>query len=152
MSATRNETARWWLGAAAGAVVTVGVLTALSSWLPATPIVALGWLGFALPGPAVSTRWPAWRADAPVGLALLSAALIGLGLALGAFWFPEGPRGTAPVSLVLGTVLFLAASALSVVRAKRFSRREVDAEVERHRAEHAAPTTTTTGAAADDLT
>jgi hypothetical protein len=131
----RSTTARWWLGAAVGAVVTAVVLAVLSLWIPAMTATALGWLAFALPGPAVTTRSPAWRADAPVSLALLSVTLIGVGLVIGAFWTATGHLDLVPLSLALGGVLSVGGSSLSLVRARRFSRREVDAEVERNRAE-----------------
>ena len=130
-----NATVRWWLAAAVGVVVTVGVLLVLALWVPATTVPAIGWLAFALPGPAVTTRWPAWRADAPVGIALLSLTLVGAGLVIGAFWTATGHRDLVPMSLALGAVLLVGGFSLSLVRARRFSRREVDAEIERHRAE-----------------
>jgi hypothetical protein len=153
-----NGAGGWWLWVITGVVVTIGAVMLLEPWFRVSSSAALGWGAFAAASfdnrRRADVRSPAlWGMSAVVVL-----LLVGLTLLLGAAGLgnDEGRTDSVVPGAVLGGVLF-AAGALGLLVLRVLQRRKaVSDEVERHRAEHTAPTTTTTtttttGAAADDL-
>jgi hypothetical protein len=147
----------WWVCVVTGVVVTIGAVVLLEPWFRLSSSTAIGWGAFA------AASFPSRRrADVRnPALWVLSAAMmlvfVGLALLLGAAGIGnfDGRTDSVVPGAVLGGVLFAAGALGLLVLRVRQRRKAVTDEVERHRAEHAAPTTTgastTTGAAADDL-
>jgi hypothetical protein len=150
-----NGTGGWWVWVITGVVITIGAVALLEHWFRVSSSAAIGWGTFAAAS-FHSRRRVDVRSPALWGMsAVMVFLLIGLTLLLGAAGLSNDDRTDSVVpGAVLGGALF-AAGALGLLVLRVLQRRKaVTDEVERHRAEHAAPTTTgasTTGAAADDL-
>ena len=123
----RIERYLWVMG---GAIVTIGALLVLGTWLPVSTAVAAAW--FVL----VFLEWglpdSPWRPQPwlyPIGFTLVYT---GLGLLLGA---AEGdrPRDHLVAGVVLGVALFVVGVVIAVVGQRRFSNRAVADEIERER-------------------
>lgn len=135
-AAERPDRNRWWLWCAGGFVVTVVALLVLGQWFPVSAGVAGTWLVVALSRAAFPQGAP--RAGArPATIVAFVLLASGLSLLIGVL-VPNRSDGPLRVEgTVLGAVLTAVGATWAIVVAKRFSRRQVDAEVERLRREQA---------------
>lgn len=132
----RRDRNRWWLWCAGGFVLSLGLLLVLGRWFPVSAGVLVGWFVLATSAWSLPAGRP--RLGNPVASFVLSTiTLIGVSLLVGAIVPNRGDGDLRIEGIVLGAVLTAVGVAWGIVVAKRFSRRQVDAEIERFRREQA---------------
>lgn len=132
----RRNRIRWWLWCAGGFVLSLGLLLVLGQWFPVSAGVLGGW--FVVGISAWSVPQGRSRLGNPVAtFVLLVIAIVGMSLLAGAVVPNRGDGDLRVEGIVLGAVLTAVGTTWGIVVAKRFSRRQVDAEIERFRREQA---------------
>ncbi|ROS36259.1 hypothetical protein [Curtobacterium sp. PhB78] len=135
----RRDRNRWWLWCVGGFVLSLGLLLVLGQWFPVSAGVLVGWFVLATSAWSLPTGRP--RLGSPVATFVLSTiTVIGVGLLVGAIVPNRGDGDLRIEGIVLGAVLTAVGVTWGIVVAKRFSRRQVDAEIERFRREQESPT------------
>ncbi|TCU44457.1 hypothetical protein [Curtobacterium sp. PhB146] len=133
----RRERNRWWLWCAGGFVLSLGLLLVLGQWFPVSAGVPGVWLVLAISTSAHPQAAPR-AGNRPATIFAFVLVATGLSLLIGAL-IPNRDDGELRVEgTVLGVAITAVGSIWAALVAKRSSRRQVDAEIERFRREQAA--------------
>lgn len=130
----RRNRIRWWLWCAGGFVLSLGVLLVLGQWFPVSAGVPGVWLVLAISTSAHPQAAPR-AGNRPATIFAFVLVATGLSLLIGALIPNRGDGDLRVEGIVLGAVLTTVGTTWGIVVAKRFSRRQVDAEIERFRRE-----------------
>lgn len=135
----RQDRNRWWLWCAGGFVLSLGLLLVLGQWFPVSAGVLGGWFVLAFSSRAIPSGRQS-SANSASTIAAFVLTVIGLGLLIGVVWPSRGEADPRIEGIVLGAGLTAVGLTWMIVVEKRFSRRQVDAEVEQFRREQESPT------------
>lgn len=130
----RRNRIRWWLWCAGGFVLSLGLLLVLGQWFPVSAGVPGVWLVLAISTSAHPQAAPR-AGNRPATIFAFVLVATGLSLLIGALIPNRGDGDLRVEGIVLGAVLTTVGTTWGIVVAKRFSRRQVDAEIERFRRE-----------------
>lgn len=130
----RRNRIRWWLWCAGGFVLSLGLLLVLGQWFPVSAGVPGVWLALAISTSAHPQAAPR-AGNRPATIFAFVLVATGLSLLIGALIPNRGDGDLRVEGIVLGAVLTTVGTTWGIVVAKRFSRRQVDAEIERFRRE-----------------
>lgn len=130
----RRNRIRWWLWCAGGFVLSLGLLLVLGQWFPVSAGVPGVWLVLAISTSAHPQAAPR-AGNRPATIFAFVLVATGLSLLIGALIPNRGDGDLRVEGIVLGAVLTAVGTTWGIVVAKRFSRRQVDAEIERFRRE-----------------